>query len=130
MVVVPVGNTLIYVEPIYLAAMNESQIPAIKKIVVSNGTYIAIGNTFEEALNKLVNKDAITITVDNTETIDGIIDTIIQTNKNMKEAAANSNWETYGTYMQKMDDLINQLEDMKEKQKEQEQIIPDILPEE
>ena len=127
MVVVPVGNTLIYVEPIYLAAMNESQIPAIKKIVVSNGTYIAIGNTFEEALNKLVNKDAITITVDNTETIDGIIDTIIQTNKNMKEAAANSNWETYGTYMQKMDDLINQLENMKAKQEEQEQIIPDIL---
>lgn len=122
MVVVPIGNTLIYVEPIYLAAMNESQIPAIKKIVVSNGTYIAIGNTFEEALNKLVNKDAITITVDNTETVDGIINTIIQTNKNLKEAAANSNWETYGTYMQKMDDLINQLEELKkqedEKQKE------------
>ena len=117
MTIVPVNNILIYVEPIYLAAINESQIPSIKKVVVSNGVDLAMATTFEEALAKLINEDTIQITVENTDTVKDIVDNLITTNRNLKQAANEANWEQYGKYMQKIDDLIKQLEDM-EKSKE------------
>lgn len=123
MVIVPVDNTLLYVEPIYLAAMNESQIPAIKKIVVSYGSNLAIADTFAEAMQKLLNQETIEITVENTETINGIIETLISNNNSMKEAAANQNWESYGTYLQKQDDLIKKLEKMQEENEKVEENV-------
>lgn len=119
MVIVPINNTLLYVEPIYLSAMNESQIPAVKKIVVSNGTNLSIGNTFEEALKKLINKETIKIEIEepivNNE--DSIIINIIETNKLLNEAMSKKDWEEYGKKMAELNDLINKLEEMNKKEK-------------
>ena len=116
MTIVPIENSLLYIEPIYLAAMNESQIPAIKKIIVSNGKDLAMADTFKEALEKLLSEESIEITVENTDTIEDIVEAIIQTNANLKQSAQNANWEMYGIYMQKMDDLIEQLEKISNEQ--------------
>ena len=50
MVVIPIGNTILYVEPIYQTKLNESKIPLLKKVVVSSGNKVAIGDTLEKAL--------------------------------------------------------------------------------
>ncbi|MCL2342157.1 MAG: hypothetical protein FWC53_03840 [Firmicutes bacterium] len=41
-IVVPVDNTLLYVEPIYQVMLNESQVPTLKKIIVASGNKVAI----------------------------------------------------------------------------------------
>ncbi len=110
MTIVPINNSLLYIEPIYLAAMNESQIPAIKKIIVSNGKDLAMADTFNQALEKLLSDESIEINVENTDKIEDIVAAIIQANANLKQSAQNSNWEMYGIYMQKLDNLIKQLE--------------------
>ena len=50
MLVVPIENTLLYVEPIYQTMLNESEVPLLKKVVVASGNKVAIGdnlnNTF------------------------------------------------------------------------------------
>ena len=59
MVVVPVNNTLLYVESIYQTMLNEeSKIPILKKVVVASGNKVAIGDNLDAALKNLLSKEA------------------------------------------------------------------------
>ena len=125
MVVIPVDNTLLYVESIYQTMLNEEpKIPILKKIVVASGNKVAIGNNLEEALNNLLSKQASNIEVENTEDIDGLIDSIVKANKNLSESTENNDWELMGSDIKKLQSLIDSLEKLKaeeDKKKEQEQ---------
>ena len=41
-IVIPINNTLLYVEPIYQVMLNESQVPILKKVIVASGNKVAI----------------------------------------------------------------------------------------
>ena len=114
MVVVPINNTLLYVEAIYQTMLNESDVPVLKKIVVASGNKVAIGNNLETALQNLLSKDAVNIEIENTEDIEGIIEAIIKTNNNLTQSNKNGNWEMMGQDIEKLQTLINSLEKMKE----------------
>lgn len=113
MIVVPIQNTLLYVEPIYQTMLNESKIPLLKRVVVSSGNKVAIGDTLEKALQNLLSKYAVDIEVENTDDIEGLIEAIIKANKNLTESNQNDNWEMMGKDIQKIQELINSLEQMK-----------------
>lgn len=116
MIVVPVGNTILYVEPIYQTKLNESKIPLLKKVVVSSGNKIAIGDTLEKALENLLSKYAVDIEIENTEDIEGLIEAIIKANNNLTESNQNDDWEMIGKDIKRLQELINSLEVMKEEQ--------------
>lgn len=117
MIVVPVNNTLLYVESIYQTMLNEeSKIPTLKKIVVASGNKVAIGNNLGEALRNLLSKEASNIEVENTEDINGLIDAIVKANKNLSESTSNNDWELMGTDIKKLQSLINSLEQEKAKE--------------
>lgn len=116
MIVVPVGNTILYVEPIYQTKLNESKIPLLKKVVVSSGNKIAIGDTLEKALENLLSKYAVDIEIENTEDIEGLIEAIIKANNNLTESNQNDDWEMVGKDIKKLQELIKSLEIMKEEQ--------------
>ena len=60
MIIVPLNDTLIYVEPIYQQYINETNsVPVLKKVIVASGNKLAIGNTLKEALNNLVSQYAV-----------------------------------------------------------------------
>lgn len=129
MLIIPVENTLLYVEPIYQTMLNESEVPVpvLKKVVVASGNKLAIGDTLVKALENLLSKYAVDIEVENTDDIDGLIDTIIKANKNLIESSNNSDWEMIGKDIQKLQDLISSLEKMKEEEdKEREEIEKNI----
>ena len=117
MVVVPINNTLLYVESIYQTMLNEeSKIPMLKKLVVASGNKVAIGNNLEEALKNLLSKEASNIEVENTEDIDGLIDSIVKANKNLSESTSNNDWELMGSDIKKLQSLIDSLEIEKAKE--------------
>lgn len=118
MLIVPVENTLLYVEPIYQTMLNESEVPVpiLKKVVVASGNKLAIGDTLTKALENLLSKYAVDIEVENTDDMEGLIDTIIKANKNLIESSNNSDWEMIGKDIQKLQDLISSLEEMKEEE--------------
>ena len=35
-IIVPINNTLLYVEPVYQVRLNESEIPVLKKVIVAS----------------------------------------------------------------------------------------------
>lgn len=118
-IVVPINNTLLYVEPIYQIMLNdESQIPLLKKVVVASGNKVAIGNNIEEALKNLVSQEAIKIEIES-ENKDELIQQIINANNNLKQSNASNNWEMIGKDMAKLQELIGQLETIVEQETKQ-----------
>ena len=116
MIIVPIENTLLYVEPIYQTMLNESNTPILKKVVVASGNKVAIGDNLEKALQNLLSKYAVDIEIENTDDIEGLIDSIIKANNNLTQSNENNDWEMMGKDIQKLQTLIDSLEKMREEE--------------
>ena len=57
MLVLPVGNTFLYVDPIYIQA-TEARMPQLKKIVLAVGNRLIYANTYDQALAQLIERSA------------------------------------------------------------------------
>lgn len=118
--VIPIENTLLYVQTYYQEMLNESsQKPTLKKVVVASGNKVAIGDNLEEALQNLLSKNAVDIEVIDNENIDDLINEVVKANQNVQNSFQNGNWKLYGEDMQKLTDLINQLQKVSEQQKKE-----------
>lgn len=116
MIVVPIDNTLLYVEPIYQTMLNESEVPVLKKVVVASGNKVAIGDTLTKALENLLSTYAVDIEIENTDNSEGLIEAIIKANKNLTESNNNNDWEMIGKDIKRLQDLITSLETVKEEE--------------
>ena len=121
LMVVPVENTLLYIEQIYQTKTNDKEIgePLLKKVIVSSGNKVAIGNNLSEALQNIVSQDATSIDINTTEDLDGIIESIIKANKNLTNSMNSKNWEIIGSDIKNLQELIDKLEVQKKKDEEQ-----------
>ena len=120
-IIVPISDKLLYVEPIYQQYVNETDsLPVLKKVVVASGNKVAIGDTFIEALNNLVSQNAVDIEVESTDDIDDLIELIVRANNNIKTSTQSSDWEQIGKDVQRLQDLVDRLEEVQAEVKEQE----------
>lgn len=119
-IIVPINNTLLYIEPIYQTIVNESNVPSLKKVIVASGTKMAIGDNLQEALASLLSQEALNIEIDRADDIDGVIQSIIQANKNLSESTTSNNWELVGTDVKELQTLINSLEKLLAEEKKEE----------
>ncbi len=117
MIIIPINNTLLYVEPIYQTMLNESEVPILKKIIVASGNKVAIGDNIANALENLLSQYAVDIEVENTDDIEGIIDSIIKANNNLNESKNNKDWEMMGQDIKKLQELISTMEKLKNEEK-------------
>lgn len=113
MIIVPIDNTLLYVEPVYQTMLNESEVPILKKIIVASGNKVAIGDNLQKALENLVSQYAVDIEVENTDDLEGLIEAIIKANQNLTESNKNNDWEMMGKDIEKLQELITSLEKTK-----------------
>lgn len=122
MIIVPIDNTLLYVEPIYQTMLNEeSDVPVIKKVIVASGNKVAIGNNLKQALQNLLSQYAVDIEIENTDDIEGLIEAIIKANNNLTQSNENSNWEMMGKDIEKLQTLIKSLEELKKQEDKKEE---------
>lgn len=117
MIIVPINNTLLYVEPVYQQYVNEeNSLPELKKVIIASGNKVAIGDTFTDALNNLVSQNAVNIEITNSDSIDDLVNAIIKANTNLKQSTQSNDWEQIGKDTKKLQELINQMEAVKTKQ--------------
>ena len=121
MVIVPIDETLVYIVPIYQTSLNETNsAPVLKKVVLASGNKIAIGNNFKEALENLLStKNSVSIEVEDTSTIDGLINEIIKANNNLSESNNSNDWTQMGIDIEELQRLVRQLETMIDSQDNQ-----------
>lgn len=110
MIIVPVDNTLLYIEPIYQTAVNESKLPMLKKVVVASGNKVAIGENVQEAIESLLLQSEANIETVTPDNLDGLMELIIKANNNLTSSLESNNWELIGSDIQKLQDLIKQME--------------------
>ena len=117
-IIVPIEDSLLYLNTIYLKANSENSMPEMKRVILSNGDKIVIEENIEKALLKLFNynsfeenKNSNKDETSNTE--------ITSDNSGVKEAAdlfnkaieaqKNGDWTTYGEFINKLGDVLNKM---------------------
>lgn len=58
LLVIPIENSFLYVQPVYVKANQSAAPPELKRVVVVNGDAVAVGDTLEEALAGAVEGEA------------------------------------------------------------------------
>ncbi len=123
--VVPIENSLLYVEPIYLEASNTA-IPEVKRIVVAYGDRMAYKPTLAEALEVLfgegtgVENPAGEVDTSGTESggSETSVSEYIQQAGDLydkaQEALKNGDWAAYGTYMSELEQVLDKLVELSE----------------
>lgn len=115
--IVPIENSILYVEPVYQVLLNEeSKVPTLKKVIVASGTKVAIGDDLVDALTTLLTDSAGKIEFINKEDREQLIQAIIKANKNLKESTELRDWELIGSDLERLQTLIDQLEDLNEQE--------------
>ncbi len=123
--VIPIEDSLLYVEPVYLEATNSS-IPEVKRVIVVYGDEIAYESTLAEALNSLFGEGSAHESKgsDDAEQGDGDKDkgkdTMTKTEliaaaqaayDDAQDALKDGDWAKYGKYMDELENYLNQLAD-------------------
>ena len=123
MIIVPIDNTLLYVEPIYQVMLNaESQIPILKKVIVASGNSVAIGDSLTKALTNLFSDDnSVDLEFINVEDISALVDSVIKANNNLKESLDANDFEMIGKDISSLQTIINQLETARKNEIEKEE---------
>ena len=116
--VIPINNKLLYVETIFQVLINENQVPILKKVVLASGDKLAIGDNIKEALDNLLSQEAVNIEVEE-ESVEYLIEEIIKANKNLEESNLSNDWTMIGKDIQILQNLINKLEKIREKEREE-----------
>ncbi|MBU3161731.1 UPF0182 family protein [Clostridium frigoris] len=114
-VIVPIKNSLLYIEPMYLRAKGKTSIPEMKKVIVSYGDKIILGDNIELALDQIFNytdKSNTLKPVYNSELDDNALDNI-KTAKDLYNKAMvaqkNGKWDEYGSYIKQLGDILNKV---------------------
>lgn len=71
---IPIEDTILYVEPVYIESSNETSLPEVKQVIMAYGEHIVMEETFDESLEsilKLVEKKGGGISQDPDEVEDG-----------------------------------------------------------
>ena len=125
LLVIPLENSLIYVEPLYLQA-ETGQIPELKRVILASGERIVMSETLSEGLVSLFGKGAAgAVDVQTERPVGGtdvtgevtqqIYDLAHQAEEHYIAAQAalqNGDWATYGAELDAMEALLQELVDI------------------
>jgi len=107
LLVIPISQSFIYVEPVYLMAEN-SAIPQLKRVIVSNGEKLAMEPTLRDSLNVVFGarttgsaRGSIIEEVDNLSEARKAVTTA-------EEALRDGDWNLFGRTMQKLKQLLGE----------------------
>ncbi|PAB57111.1 hypothetical protein CCE28_19465 [Anaeromicrobium sediminis] len=118
LLIIPIENSLLYIEPIYLKADNENSLPEVKRVVVAYGDKIAYEETLNKALESLFGRSGETTgqeIPDGELPIDGDSITLIERANEAflraEEAQRQGNWSEYGRYINEVKKILVELKD-------------------
>lgn len=118
-IVIPMEDSLLYVEPIYLQADNANSLPEMRRVIAAHGDDIVMESTLQDALLKLFGGTVTTDSEGNDFDLTGeTINELIERAQNLYEEAQKAiqagDWASYGRYMDSLAKTLNELSSQSE----------------
>ncbi|HSH24927.1 MAG TPA: UPF0182 family protein, partial [Massilibacterium sp.] len=54
LLVIPIEDTVLYVEPVYIESSNETSLPEVKQVIMADEDHIVMEETFDKSLEKIL----------------------------------------------------------------------------
>ena len=123
LLVVPVQNAVLYVEPLYLAAEGGSSLPELKRVIVAYSDHVAMEPSLEDALNVIFGGQAgeatrapggaPTAPSASAKAVSTALESLIQQANEHYERAQQylreGNWSGYGQEIQRLGETLKQM---------------------
>jgi len=126
LLVIPVENSLLYVEPIYITTQNTAAIPEVKRVVVAYGENVIMSETIESALSQLfavtpppkepVGDEQETPPAEAGEDLLAVAQNIVDKYEEAKKYSMAGDFENYGKAMAEMDREVEKYNNIKNKE--------------
>ncbi|MBE7030337.1 MAG: UPF0182 family protein [Ruminococcaceae bacterium] len=130
MLAIPVGGSLLYIEPIYISSQSGAAIPELKRVAVAYNDKIVMEPTLRRALEVIFEGKAPTGPVgtlaagdskpmlepeeegrgEPKQELDKVIERITEGYYNAQNYAAQGDWNGFGTNMQELDEAVQELQ--------------------
>ena len=126
MMIVPVKDSILYVEPLYMMSGDKSALPELKQVILAYNEKIVMKSSISEVLFSLFGEklpdgfdeevtDFEKLPEENNEpeaelTYEEVAKAVIESFKNVKESSSNGNWEDFGKFMTELEKSISELE--------------------
>jgi len=121
LLVIPIEESLLYVEPIYLRA-EQGELPELVRIIVAYGDQVVMRTTLEESLQAIFGDiptlpdppapadapEAPTVTLP--EDLAGLIQSALDVYEDGQQALQQGDWQRYGETQQQLQNILQQLE--------------------
>ncbi|MBR5535733.1 MAG: UPF0182 family protein [Clostridia bacterium] len=114
--VIPIGESIIYVEPVYITTNNQAAVPEVKRIIVSYGDKVVMRETLDECFDALFGKEGNDNTVEEDVPSDTELDIALGDAKSaidaydrMQSALKVGNWSEFGKAMDELGTAIDNL---------------------
>ncbi len=113
LMIIPIEESLLYVEPIYLQA-EQSELPELKRVIMSYGDNVVMGENLNTVIDDVFGNSTISQPIDvqiNNKTDQGsnLMQYLFDTFDNLKENAKTLNWKNFGDDLGKIDNIIEKL---------------------
>jgi len=120
LLIIPIEESILYIEPVYLMATDQSNLPELKRVIVAYGEQIEMEKTLSEALQKIFGKGMAEATslqleprFDQSQIKDRSINELVGKADQIFQAAQKSlregNWAEYGRYQNQLQEIIQNL---------------------
>lgn len=114
LLVIPIENSIMYVEPIYLQA-EQTELPELKRVVVAYGSQVVMEPTLAEALNRIFTGEAApkdkkpAASTTQGKTVKGLIDEANAAFNAAVDAQKKGDWAEYGKQLNSLESLLKNL---------------------
>lgn len=110
LLVIPIEQSLLYVEPLYLRA-EQGQLPELKRVIVAYDKSIVMAETLEQALAETFGGQSSPQAVPKATTpvAPSLVKSALDTYRKAQEALRQGNWADYGRLQQALEKILQQL---------------------
>jgi hypothetical protein len=114
LLVIPLRDSVLYVEPIYIQADNPNSLPEVKRVVAAQGDRLAMAPTLEEALRQIVVGPApkappATRPAPTTPATPDLAHQAAAAYQRLKDAARQGDWGTFGRALEELGRLLEEM---------------------
>ena len=114
--VVPIENSILYIEPVYISSGQDSALPEMKQVIVAYSDKIVMKQTLGEALTALFGFKNTPSTVVPTLSSKEIIQQASEIYNNMSEDLKNLDWRLFGEHFNALGNAIQEIKNREQLQ--------------